>query len=182
VTVDPKLADQYVSAPPELLFRYHTWDRLLRKNYFPRPIPMREFAEFLEYDQQWHPQYWPDAPQQYRDLVQTLDPVSEENLDLRPEWVLPLAVKQAFQGWRNYIYEGEAVNNIQPSVKDMRAFIAEHPEYRRSLWMNIVDDGRVRYLSLLANNEAQPEERLPVFQLSPFLRVAYFNFLQTQEQ
>lgn len=176
VTVDPKLADQYVSAPPQLLFRYHIWKRLLGDLVFDRPIPEREFAEFLEYDSQWAPHYWPDAPEGYRAVMTSLDPVSDEDLAKLPDDILPPVVRQAFYGWRNYRYEGEEINAVQPSVKDLRSFIDEYPNFQRSLWKNLVDDGGARYLQLLADPNASQTQRVPVYQLSPFLRVAYYNF------
>ena len=36
-------ADEWVVAPPELLFLYHTWRREASGEFSPRPIPREEF-------------------------------------------------------------------------------------------------------------------------------------------
>src|SRR6476620_911156 len=47
IGLNPEYADDYVVAPPELLFLYHTWHRLLGDSYIPRYISGKEFSLFL---------------------------------------------------------------------------------------------------------------------------------------
>ena len=89
--------------PPETLFLYHTWDRLLGAICFRRPISAEEFAAFLKDAEEWHPKNWADAPAAYAALVE-----SDFTDDLQDR--LPLQVRQAFVGWRNYFKEGEEIN------------------------------------------------------------------------
>ena len=44
----PDKADTWVSAPPELLFLYHTWKRQVGDVWFPRKIGRSEFIEFIK--------------------------------------------------------------------------------------------------------------------------------------
>lgn len=43
IGIQSNLAEKYAVAPPELLFMYHTWSRLLKGEFTPRPIPRMEF-------------------------------------------------------------------------------------------------------------------------------------------
>lgn len=177
VTMTPSLADRYVAAPPEVLFRYHTWSRLLRDEYIPRPIVVREFVEFLENDEAWQPEHWPAAPKGYAAFVKGLDPVSKEDLQKQPEEVFPLVVRIAFQGWKNYLYEGEQIDASRPTYKGTVEFLKKHPNYARNFWRNIVDNERQHYLKdVNLATEASPEQ-IPTDQLSPFFRLAYFNWV-----
>lgn len=42
--------DEYVIVPPEVLFLYHTWKRLVGDYFIPRSLPSEKFQEFLSYD------------------------------------------------------------------------------------------------------------------------------------
>lgn len=46
LSIEPNMADLYAVAPPELLFLYHTWNRLLSPEFITRPIQLSEFKEF----------------------------------------------------------------------------------------------------------------------------------------
>ncbi len=175
VNMVPKTADQYVVAPPEVLFRYHTWSRLLKGEYVARPIPTDEFVEFLEYEEAWQPEYWPKAPGAYKELVQGLKPTSHDDLQAQPLSVLPLDVRMAFQGWKNFRFEGQQINDVKPTYKAMVAFLRAHPHYQRSYWRNIVDTDRLHYLVGLTNGKANSDEVIPADQLTPFLKVGFFN-------
>ena len=71
VAMEPGAAEQLVQAPPEVLFRYHTWSRLVRDEATSRAIPEAEFVQFLDYAEEWRPKSWPTAPKGYRDLIPT---------------------------------------------------------------------------------------------------------------
>lgn len=174
VTVEPALADQYAIAPPELLFRYHTWDRLIGKEWVPRPIPASEFLEFLEADEEWQPAHWPAAPQAYQDLLAGL--TKESTLDLRElsEGTLPLQVRIAFQGWKNFMKEGKEIDAFRPTYAEVNQFLMQHPRYARNFWQNIEDRDGLHYLKRLSENK-QSADFIPNEELAPFLKLALFN-------
>ncbi len=152
---DLEMLDDYVIAPPELLFLYHTWVRQIGDEIPLRQITSAEFAEFLKYAEEWQPQYWAQAPKGYVELVSGLSKNTEK--DLRT--TLPHVVQLAFQGWKNYFKEGEAINKYTPTPEELKAFLEQHPHYARPYWRNIVDN----YLK--DSN-----------QFAPFLKVALYNW------
>lgn len=174
VSVEPALADQTVIAPPELLFQFHTWSRLVGEEWFPRAIPAAQFVAFLDYCEEWQPRYWPNAPQAYQEMVDTLN--SKEDLDLQqlPESTLPRVVRIAFQGWKNFRMEGDAINRFTPTYAQVHEFLAKYPYYARNYWQNLYDDQTHQYLKTVADHPAN-EELLPASDLVPFLRTALFN-------
>jgi hypothetical protein len=181
ISMTPGMADTYVAAPPEVLFRYHTWSRLLRDEYISRPIAVREFIEFLEYDEAWQPEHWPSAPQGYAALIKGLDPVSKDDLQKQPDSLLPLSVRIAFQGWKNYMYEGELINAVRPTYKGAAEFLKKHPNYARNLWRNIVDTRSQQYLKDVNLATDESSEVIPDEQLTSFFRLAYFNWQMSNQ-
>jgi hypothetical protein len=174
VTIDVGFADEYAAAPPELLFRYHTWNRLLKKEFIERPIPLKDFRDFLSYAEEWQPRFWPDAPKGYRQLVEGLSVSKMEDLSTLSYDELPLDARIAFQGWQNYFKEGEAINNVQISQSELKKFLSSHPHYARNYWQNIVPD----YLK----SEAEKDEaNVPAKELAPFLKVALYNYLKANQ-
>lgn len=181
ISINVGQADQYVIAPPDLLFLYHTWNRLISSEFIPRPILVEEFKEFLAYAEEWKPAYWPDAPKPYVNLIKELpQKQNSEDLNRLDESILPLEVKQAFLGWKNYFKEGDEINHIEPAYGKMREFISGHPHYARNYWRNIVDNHYPRYLISL-NDSHKQEEIIPREEIPPFLRVAYYNFVKSSE-
>lgn len=177
VSIEPGQAEQFVSAPPEVLFLYHVWHRLVSKEFAPRPIPVNEFKDFLSYSKEWQPQNWPQAPQDYKDLVDHLP----TDLGARIAEQLPSQVQQAFIGWKNYFIEGAKINQTRPTYGGMKKFLSEFPHYARNFWRNIVQNGRPLYLQSLSNPQVSAKDEIPENEISGFLKVAYFNFLQSQE-
>ncbi len=165
VTPKAETADQYVAAPAEVLFRYHVWKRLIGSDFISRPVPLSEFAEFLAYDDEWLPKNWPNAPKNYRDLIESLDKMPKEDLTQ-----LPQAVRMAFIGWKNFYKEGDSINEMEPTYADIKNFLDVYPGYGRSYWRNIVPF----YLASLS--KADPQAKVPREELPSFLRVALFNF------
>ncbi len=178
VSLDPQQADEYVSAPPELLFLYHTWSRLLKnESLFTRPISTVEFAEFLQQRQEWLPEYWPDAPKGYVDLIASLHSLPPTvNLLSQSNDVLPLDVRLAFQGWKNFFKDGEAINDAIPTFGQMQAFLAKYPHYARNYWKNIIQPQSPDYLLANFQGKGNAEAPLPKSQLAGFLMVAFFNY------
>lgn len=171
--------ENYVEAPPELIFLYHTWDRLIKNEYTPRPIPVEEFKEFLNYTEEWKPQNWPKAPKLYVALIDSLakGTVSQDLKDM-PETTLPLDVKLAFQGWKNYIKEGEDINALTPTYAQLQAFLKSHPHFARNYWRNIVEETTPNYLKSFTEGHFDPKDNIPKDEISSFLRVALYNFIQ----
>lgn len=177
VSVEPNLADEYVIAPPETLFLYHTWHRLIGDVWAPRTIPAGEFLQFLSYCEEWQPKYWPKAPASYQDMVKALDPKADLDLRQLPETTLPLTVRIAFQGWKNYFSEGEAINQFKPTYQEASQLILKHPTFARNYWQNIEDTQERQYLKQLSQ-KSDSSEPIPSAELIPFLKLALFNFSQ----
>lgn len=176
VSADPELSDQFVVAPPEVLFRYHVWDRLVSKEFAQRPILAKEFREFLEYDDQWKPLYWAKAPDDYVKLILALRDSKDEEQDIHEK--LPLVIQQAFQGWKNYMKEGDAVDKVAPTFAEMESFLAKYPHYARNYWRNIVADTVPNYLQTISEGKFDPQAKIAPTELAPFLKAAFFNFQQ----
>jgi len=167
VTVEPEFADDFVVAPPQVLFLYHVWDRQIGDLYIPRPISPEEFQDFLDYAEEWKPKYWDEAPDDYIALVQSLP---EKSGDLNDQ--LPLKVKQAFQGWKNYTKEGQEIQMIRPTAGEMDEFLQKYPIFSRNYWKNVSTD---RYLRSYSNGELQEGDPIPKDELASFLMVAIYN-------
>lgn len=176
VSLEVEKADEYAIAPPELLFLYHTWDRLIRTEYPKRKIPPREFEEFLQYAVEWQPKNWPAAPEGYKDFVDSLQFTTISDLQTVSETVFPLMVRQAFQGWKNYFKEGEQINAMKPTIAEVESFLTQFPHYARNYWRNIVEDTTPKYLLSLNGNK---KDIVPSDQLAPFLKVALYNYSST---
>jgi len=180
ITIDLAQADQFATAPPDLLFRYHTWKRLLSGEFTSTPIPKKEFLSFLSYAQEWQPPFWVDAPAGYKKLVEGLEENPIQDLATLSQEILPVDVRIAFQGWQNYFADGEAINTFLPTQEQLRQFLASHPNYARNYWRNIVQERTPNYLRSLkpsGNNEGL----IPGSELTSFLRVAIFNYLKAQD-
>jgi hypothetical protein len=173
-----KESENFVLAPPEVIFLYHAWHRLLSHEFYFRPIPTDEFKEFLAYAEEWQPQNWAAAPQPYVLLVQELEKKpTAQDLNKLPEAELPLMVRQAFQGWKNYFMESAKINALQISNDDLRRFLKASPHYARNYWRNIVYKNYPNYLKG-SNEHALADQNVDRDELAPFLRVAIYNFLQ----
>lgn len=183
VTMDLANADHYAIAPPELLFRYHTWHRLVSKEFTERTIPLQDFRDFLSYAEEWQPMYWPDATNGYSKLVESLATSQVKDLSTLSQEELPMPVRMAFQGWQNYFKEGVAIDKIEVTGENMKAFLAAHPHYARNYWQNIVHDSVPNYLKSMAK-EGQENDSSGIVssdELSPFLKVAVYNYLQSKQ-
>lgn len=184
VTADVAAADDYAVAPPEVLFRYHTWDRLLKGEFIPTPIPKAEFLQFLSYDEQWQPGYWPAAPKAYGELVEGLAAAKQdEQADLAalPLSALPQDVRLAFQGWKNYFKDGEAINHLRPTLGQAEQFLAAHPHYARNYWRNVVREHTPNYLVRVGQKGADPQSVIAADELTGFLRAAFFNYFTIEK-
>ena len=167
------VTEKYVAAPPELLFLYHTWNRQVKREFSPRAIPRVEFIQFLDYMPEWLPENWPAATQGYRQLVGGLGRSELENLVVLSDSELPKDVRIAFQGWKNYFFEGLKINNIEVTEGEMHRFLKGHPHYARNYWKNVVAQEYPHYLDGM--DRIEQSELLPPDQVAPFLRQAYYN-------
>lgn len=175
--LDPEVADQYVVAPDEVLFLYHVWHSLLGKDYISTAIPALAFRQFLEKVTEWQPKYWSLAPKEYVEMVSGLSNKSaEEDLSRLSEKELPLAVRQAFQGWKNYFIENGKINQLQPTFLEMQNFLKEHPHYARNYWRNILSDTTPKYLLTLFKGEFVKDHAIPQDELTLSLKSAFYNF------
>lgn len=177
--LDPALANDWAVVPPEVLFRYHTWQRLLGTIWFARPIPAERFIAFLQAAPEWSPAFWKDAPNSYIEFLASLDPNSKIDLAALQLTTLPQEVRIAFQGWQNFFYEGKQIEAMQPTIGEVKRFLELYPAYKRNLWQNIVDNSQGRYLGQLDTRLAD-ETVIPREELAPFLRVALYNAQESQ--
>lgn len=178
--------EKYVSAPPDLLFLYHTWSRLLAPDYIPRPIEPKSFEEFLNQTQEWLPDYWKDAPKEYAKLISSN--AYKEKSDLQPlsEAELPIVVRQSYEGWKNYYEEGPDINSYTPTYAEVKAFLDKYPHYARNYWRNIEEIANQqvageKYLASFLKPIGKPEDLVPSDQIAPFLKVALYNAKQSQQ-
>lgn len=178
--MDPILADAYVSAPPALLFLYHTFSRLLAPEELNGVTPtLQEFKEFLHMLPEWQPSYWKEAPPHYMNWIGQLDDLSSSTPFSFPPEGLPREVQQAFIGWKSYFKEGKEINALRPTVGQVKTFLAQHPTYNRSYWRNIgeIEGQHIagnEYLRALIS-QVPDDEEMPPEQLSSFLRFALFH-------
>lgn len=177
VTMELASADHYAEAPPEVLFRYHTWNRLIKEESSFGKINPKEFRNFLDEVPEWEPTYWPNAPKGYIQMVSGLTSIKNDDLNTLNSVALPLDVRIAFQGWKNYFKDGEAINQVKPTFAEMRQFLGSHPHYARNFWQNIVADSTPDYLKGLSIQK-KDEGVVPANAMSSFLKVAIFNYLQ----
>jgi hypothetical protein len=180
-------ADNYVTAPPDLLFLYHTWNRLLTPEFIRRLITPVEFSEFLDQVVEWQPANWSQAPEAYKQLINQNTYKQLSNLQILPEATLPLMVRQSFQGWKNYFKEGEQINALSVTFAQVQEFLKNYPAYERPNWRNIsqVADQPVageNYLLSLHNGVLDVDQVIPNNQLSMFLKVALFNEQQAKQE
>ena len=109
IHVIPTLADEYAIVPPEVLFRYHIWKEFLADDVPDRKITVLEFKTFLNDCEEWLPEYWTDASDEYRAYVAELSKKSPESKNATadvPNDVLPKEVRQSFIGWKNSTKRG----------------------------------------------------------------------------
>lgn len=168
-------AEDYVSAPPEVLFLYHTWKRLISNEFAERPVITEEFRDFLENFPEWLPKNWPDAPASYKTLVDSLSTNSTKTLPLQS---IPKEVQYAYIGWKNMKLEGNLINTVQPTYAQMAQFIKKYPHYARNYWRNLVLKGKPDYLKTLTSGNFDEKAVIPEKELTAFLKVAFFNAQQ----
>lgn len=189
VSLELEFADKYVVAPPDIIFLYHVWHRLVSNEFTPRPIPLTEFLEFLAYAEEWYPRNWPAAPPGYIKLIEGISThnlvqevgggkIDPDDLQTLPHSSLPQSVRMAFQGWKNYFKEGELINRIKPNYLDVEGFLSSHPHYARNYWRNIVQDQYPRYLFSLSSDEIDRLSYMPSQEMTPLFKVAIFNYLK----
>jgi hypothetical protein len=174
--------DHFVVAPPELLFLYHTWKRLLSPEFDPRPISLDEFISFLNEAEEWKPDHWPQAPNAYKDLIQALSQTNTpKDLQTLPLNTLPIEIRQSFQGWKNFYLEGDLIDKLTLTYSQIHEFLAKHPHYARSYWRNIVAETTPNYLSSVREEKNSSSFKVPDNEITAFLKVACFNYLQGKE-
>ncbi len=178
IRVEPLLANEAIIAPPEVLFRYHVWKRLVQTMAVPRKIGVSEFKDFLAYCEEWQPRCWQEAPVEYRTLIEELDSGGGEGGVLEER--LPSEVCFAFQGWKNYFVEGEQINQQKLTCGRLEAFLKIYPTFARSYWKNVLVETCPDYLKTFQEGILSSEDNLPSHELAAFLRVALFNQREKQ--
>jgi hypothetical protein len=174
--VELEFADDFVQAPPEILFLYHTWKRLVYSEFSQRPIRRNQFEKFLSLLPEWSPENWPGAPKGYRELVKNLKGIQEKNLANYPDDVMPFIVRRAFQGWKNYFLEGDFIDKTVPTYEGMEKFIRANPNYARNYWRNVFIESYPNYLKTFTYERAEGSKPLSAGETPAFLKVAYYNY------
>lgn len=169
-------AEDYVEAPPSLLFLYHTWNRLLYEYVPNRQIMMEEFQEFLKCLEEWNAVNWLEANDSYRELLLELKDLKIDDLQKLSQEILPLKVRKAFYGWKNYYKEGFLINDFRITYEEVNRFLKEYPNYKRHFWKNILAKDYPNYLKSFESLEVNQEAFVPEEEIAPFLRVALYNF------
>ena len=164
VTPVPEQADHWVSAPPDILFLYHAWNRLLSEDSFSRPVSTTEFLEFLDDAKEWQPEHWKEAPEGYVELVSSLTYLDRTDIHVQ----LPDPALRAFIGWKNYFKEGRGINNSEYTVSQIETFLKKHPNYAPNYWRSLYPD----YLRSLDRSSV---ETVPSNEIPSFLKVALYN-------
>lgn len=164
VTPIPEQADDWVAAPPDILFLYHCWNRLLSNERVLRPVPVSEFREFLDDAKEWQPVHWSAAPQEYVELVSRLSRMEADNIGDQ----LPQPVLRAFIGWKNYFKEGDEINHAVHSSVQIESFLKAHPNYAPNYW-------RPFYPDYLRSLDGSISEVVPGSEIPSFLKAALYN-------
>ena len=107
-------------------------------------------------------------PRGYVDLVDRIQNLHEINLQKLPYETLPLEVRMAFQGWKNYFMESEAISEFQPTFEQMNRFLKNYPHYGRSHWRNILKASQPNYLISDLEKIQDSSEQVPKEELSSF--------------
>lgn len=169
IGLNPEYAEDYAIAPPEVLFLYHAWQRLIAPELPPRAIPGDQFSAFLLDVAEWQPTHWKQAPKEYTLFVAKL-----ENQKIYPASSIPWEVYRAFIGWKNYFVEGSAINALKPTKSEMAEFLRLYPHYAPNFWQNIVGSSYLQSFQRLAHTENIPSSEIP-----PFLKAAFYNHLKS---
>lgn len=164
LTMNAEMADDYVVAPPDILFKYHTWNRLLGNEVPVQRVLSSDFTEFLAFAKEWTPEFWKAAPNDYIELLKSL-PTASTIL------TVPYPVQQAYTGWKNFFKEGTAINAFQPSYGLLAQLLAKYPHYSRNYWQNLIPS----YLKSMSSPQ-NPENIIPQQEQASFLKSALFNF------
>lgn len=181
VGIKPGYADQRAIVPPEVLFLYHTWDRLLKEEFIERSISRSEFFEFLTQNPEWLPERWKGAPDEYVTTISSLDIIPQQNLSALSKRALPDIVRMAFQGWKNFFSEGEFIDIYTITYGDLKKFLEKSPHYARNFWINIVKKDYPNYLETYTSGTFKEGDKVPSKEIPPFLKVAIFNMVQSEK-
>lgn len=178
VQVIPELADQHVSVPSDVLYRYHIWKLLLGKSLANRPINVTEFKNFLRNNPEWYPQYWSKSTPAYKQFIDHLDSLIDVDLQNYSYKAFPLKVRMAFQGWKNYFFEWDDIKEVRPTIEQMKTFLEEHPGYKRCLWRNLLLSDKPDYLKPFWGCRSPPSsnDSLNDDELSNFLKAGFYNY------
>lgn len=177
---DAKTAEDFVSAPPDLIFLYHTWHRLLAPEFIGRSISPKEFEDFLDQLPEWKPENWTKAPEDYAQFIHSKSYLKVSDLLTLPNSTLPLIVRQSFIGWKNYFIEGAQINELKPTYSQIKTFLVSYPNYARNYWRNIQEINHqkvagLEYLKGFTEGAFIPDANVPKDELSSFLKVALYN-------
>ncbi len=114
------------------------------------------------------------SPEGYVKLIGSRDYIKIENLQTLQENVLPLVVRQAFLGWKNYFIEGSKINDLKPTFSQIQEFLNQYPHYARQYWRNIQEANQQKvaglsYLNAFVYKTFIPDAVVPKKSYPPLL-------------
>lgn len=165
LSMKPEMAEEYVIAPLDVLFKYHIWEMLLSNEVPVQKVHQNDFEKFLSFAPEWSPEFWKAAPSSYLDTLKKLKSNESEIIEV------PYSVQQAYTGWKNFFQEGEQINLFQPTYGLLRQFLNRYPHYARHYWQNLIP--HYLYSSTHPNKD---EKMIPVDELPSFLKSALYNY------
>ncbi len=171
--VTPNLAtvDDVAKGTQELIYLYTTWKILIGDYQNMRKIAVSEYQEFLSYAQEWYPQNWKKAPEDYRYLIEELDTLDIEDMQSLPLSTFPKGARNAFFGWKNFFKEKEQIDQQIITFSDMLNFLEKYPNYSRNHWRNIYP----KYLEGFLEKSVDLQKQIPEDQMQDFLKIGFFN-------
>lgn len=180
VNIKQGMSEMYASAPPEVLFMFHTWSRLLRPELSLREFSAAEFKQFLGEFPEWSPENWPEGPSSYKAFIDKMDSLSAEQFASQSK-ALPIDIQIAVTGWKNFFFEGTEIDAVSPTLSQVKAFLERHPHYARNYWINIVNDERPKYLASLSKTGAKNGTKngankvLAQDEMTGFFKAGFYN-------
>lgn len=149
----PEKADDYAKAPPELFFRYHLWERLIKQEAVDKPVAREELVRFFQEVSEWAPGNWSEAPEGYGDFKEPI--------------FLPLEPRIAFFAWKTLLLHEDAFNEFHPTKEQYQLFLQDHPHFARNYWQNTYPDYVV--------SEGDGEGVIPLSEMPLFLKLSLFQ-------
>jgi hypothetical protein len=131
--LDPDLAHKWVRAPPELLYRYHRWKRLIDAVIFPRSWSREEWSAFFADNPAWQ----------------------EEKEGIK--------LQQAILGWTNYYLEGDTINEFPIRYAEVLGLVAKYPGFSPDQWQDLNPNYELKGVGVVPTGTLPSFVRVAIF-------------------